>query len=214
MAVLSRFTPDAYSASLVGLVFLAATYALGIASARDAEVRNRGLALGGLFESQPLSFKRVRHDFLRSLGFALTAALLIFPPFIWAFVYWWHPNQEFHFRPPESWNDEFIGQALVIALPEEAFYRGYLMDAFDRKSTRRVRLLGVDTGASLLWTSALFALGHLATEPNPARLAVFFPALLFGWLRLKTGGIGASVLFHVLCNVFASSLGRGYGLWH
>jgi len=67
---------------------------------------------------------------------------------------------------------------------------------------------------SVVWTSALFALGHLATEPNPARLAVFFPALVFAWLRLKTGGIGAGVLFHVLCNVFASELGRGYGLWH
>ena len=47
----------------------------------------------------------------------------------------------------------------------------------------------------------------------PTRLAVFFPALLFGWLRARTGGIGASVCFHMLCNVYSQVLGRGYGLY-
>ena len=43
-------------------------------------------------------------------------------------------------------------------------------------------------------TSALFALGHVATEFHPNRLGVFFPSLLFGWLRARTGGIGAAVV--------------------
>jgi len=214
VAAASRFAPDTYSASLVGLLFLGATYLFGVSGASNAEVRARGLSLGGLFESRRLDPKRMLREFGRAGAIALATAALLFPLFVWGFVIWWHPAQPFHFRQPESWNDELFGQALVIALPEEAFYRGYLMDAFDRKSQRRVRVLGVPVGSSLIWVSALFALGHLATEPNPARLAVFFPALVFGWLRLKTGGIGASVLFHVLCNVFASSLGRGYGLWH
>jgi membrane protease YdiL (CAAX protease family) len=47
----------------------------------------------------------------------------------------------------------------------------------------------------------------------PARLAVFFPALLFGWLRARTGGIGASVCFHAICNVYSQLLGRGYGAY-
>ena len=34
----------------------------------------------------------------------------------------------------------------------------------------------------------------------------------FGWLRARTGGIGAPALFHVLCNVLASTLTRGYGM--
>ncbi len=214
VAVLSRFVPDAYSASAVGLAFLGATYALGIAGRSDGEVRAAGLSLGGVFESQPLDAVRMSRDFARALAFALGAALVIFPPFIFAFVFWWHPTNAFHFRQPASWNDELFGQALVIALPEEAFYRGYLMRALDAKPSRRIRVLGVPVGWSLVLSSALFAIGHLATEPNAARLAVFFPALVFGWLRLRTGGIGAGVLFHVLCNVFASMLGRGYGLWH
>jgi membrane protease YdiL (CAAX protease family) len=50
------------------------------------------------------------------------------------------------------------------------------------------------------------------TEPNVQRLAVFFPALLFGWLRARTRGIGAPVLFHALCNILASTLTRGYNM--
>jgi membrane protease YdiL (CAAX protease family) len=65
----------------------------------------------------------------------------------------------------------------------------------------------------LLAASAIFALGHVATVQLPTRLAVFFPALLFGWLRARTGGIGASVCFHMICNVYSQALGRGYGIY-
>lgn len=213
VAALSHFAPETWSANLVGLTFLAVTYGLCIAGATSDEVRQSGLSLGGLFESEPLSLKRILRDSLRATKVALLVSLLVFPLFACAFIFWWHPAQKFSFRPPESYNDELLGQALVVALPEEAFYRGYLMKAFDQKSRRRLRFLGTDVGPSLIWSSALFALGHYATEPNPARLAVFFPALLFGLIRIRTGGIGAGVIFHVLCNVFASTLGRGYGLW-
>jgi hypothetical protein len=73
-------------------------------------------------------------------------------------------------------------------------------------------VLGVRVGPGLLVASAIFAVGHVLTEVHPNRLAVFFPALIFGWLRAKTGGIGASLLFHAACNVFASFLLRSYGL--
>jgi membrane protease YdiL (CAAX protease family) len=75
-----------------------------------------------------------------------------------------------------------------------------------------VRVLGADLGPGWLLASAIFAAGHVLTIPHPARLAVFFPALVFGWLRQRTGGIGASVLFHASCNLFSAALGRGYGL--
>jgi hypothetical protein len=51
------------------------------------------------------------------------------------------------------------------------------------------------------------------TQPFIARLAVFFPALVFGWLRARTGGIGAGVIYHAACNLFASYLGESYGLF-
>ena len=50
-------------------------------------------------------------------------------------------------------------------------------------------------------TSTIFAVGHYVTIPSPHRLAVFFPSLLFGWMRRATGGILAPLIFHALCNL-------------
>jgi membrane protease YdiL (CAAX protease family) len=46
----------------------------------------------------------------------------------------------------------------------------------------------------------LFAVGHLA-EFRPWRLAVFFPSILFGFMRERTGTIASSTCFHALCNL-------------
>ncbi|MBI3200280.1 MAG: CPBP family intramembrane metalloprotease [Myxococcales bacterium] len=111
-----------------------------------------------------------------------------------------------------SLGDDVLGQLLVIALPEEAFFRGYLQTALDDAWKPRIRVLGAELGWGILVSSALFAFGHFATEPHPNRLAVFFPALVFGWLRARTNGIGAGIVFHALCNLFAAYLARSYGL--
>lgn len=214
VGVVAYAVPDAWNASVVGLVFLAATYALAVSGASSAQVRAMGLSLGGLLETRPLEAGRLIRDSVRASAYALAAILVLFPLFWFGFVFWWHPTRAFAWSPPLSWSDELFGQALVIALPEEAFYRGYLLTTLARRDRRHLPVFGVGVGMSLVWSSALFAIGHFVTEPDPSRLAVFFPALVFGWLRLRTGGIGASLLFHVACNTFASLLGRGYGLWH
>jgi len=106
-----------------------------------------------------------------------------------------------------------------IKLPSDVLFQFAKSDltpaaqsALDEVWRPRLRVLGAELGPSLLVTSALFALGHLATELDANRLAVFFPALLFGWLRARTGGVGASIALHALCNLFASYLARSYGL--
>ncbi len=212
--LIARLAPESWNATAVGLMFLGTTYFLSVSNATSADVRAMGLSLGGLLETGPIDFMRVARDTSRAAAFALGAALLIFPLFWWGFIFWWHPAHAFAFRSPLSWSDELLGQTLVVALPEEAFYRGYLLTNWERRVQRRARFLGAPVSMSLVWSSALFAVGHFVTEPSLSRLAVFFPALAFGWLRWRTGGIGASVIFHVLCNAFASLLGRGYGLWN
>ncbi|MGC6416160.1 MAG: myxosortase MrtP [Bradymonadia bacterium] len=93
-------------------------------------------------------------------------------------------------------------QFLLVALPEEVFYRGYLQTRLDQIFTHNRRILGVELSvASLLITSTIFAVGHYVTIPSPHRLAVFFPSLLFGWMRRATGGILAPLIFHALCNL-------------
>ena len=99
-----------------------------------------------------------------------------------------------------------LSQLVVVAIPEELFFRGYLMERLERVWPPTRRIAGAKVGWALLVSSLLFALGHLAVIPNPQRLAVFFPALLFGWMRARTGSIAAGAAFHALCNVLADVL--------
>jgi len=210
VALLARL-PDSLSATAVGFGFLAATYWLVLRSDDTDKIARYGLSFGGLFDPAPLSPARIAKDCVQALLWALALCAIFLPPFWLGFRYWWHIQQPFHLPRLSSLGGDFSGQLLVIALPEEAFYRGYLQSALDEAWKPRWRVLGAELGPGLLVTSALFALGHLCTEFNAARLAVFFPSLAFGYLRSRTRGVGAGIVFHALCNLFASYLGQGYG---
>jgi uncharacterized protein len=210
VTVLSYALPPSYQATGVGLAFLGVTYVL-VLRHDGAVTAHHGLSLGGLFEPAPLSLARIAREGLTALAWALGCAALIFPLFWLGWVAWWKPEGGFSTTGWRALLADVPGQLLVIALPEEAFYRGYLQTALDDAWPRRVRVLGAELGPSLLVTSAIFAAGHLATELDANRLGVFFPALLFGYLRARTRGIGAGVLLHALANLFTAFLARSYG---
>lgn len=101
-------------------------------------------------------------------------------------------------------------QVLVIALPEEMFFRGYLFGRLEERWPARRRFLGAPVGRALLASAGLFALGHLLVDFNPQRLAVFFPALVFGWMRARTGSVTPGIAYHALCNLLADLLHTSY----
>jgi uncharacterized protein len=207
---LSYFLPDSWAATGVGFTFLGATYWLVVHPEDDPErLRQFGLSLGGLLEAGRISPPRLLREALVALAHALAAALIIYPCFWFGFRIWWKVGA-FHPAPLAPVFSEALGQLLVIALPEEAFYRGYLQTSLERDLGKTVSIFGARVGWGLVLTSAIFAVGHLFTELNPARLAVFFPSLVFGFLRARTGGIGASVLFHAMCNLFSAYLLHSY----
>lgn len=212
VTALSYGMPDAYAATAVGLGFLAATYAVALRRSHPLPPEHYGLGLGGLLDPEPLSPSRIAKESARALGWALGLALAIFPLFWIGYVWWWKPRHTFVPGALPAIGDDVLGQLLVIALPEEAFYRGYLQTALDDAWKPRWKILGAELGWGVLVSSALFALGHFATEVHPNRLAVFFPALVFGWLRARTKGVGAGIVFHALCNLFAAYLARSYGM--
>ena len=98
-----------------------------------------------------------------------------------------------------------------MALPEEALFRGTFQTRLHDRWPPKAKILGaaLDLRAWLL-TAGLFAIVHFVSIPNPARLAVFFPGLLFGWLRAWRGGIGAAMLLHAMSNVLAEILEKGW----
>jgi membrane protease YdiL (CAAX protease family) len=212
----SAFLPDRWIATTVGLVFFGATW-LTVWRGDDDRVTRYGLDFGGLVLPGRLDVNRIAGQALRAAGWALALAAVCFIPFYFGFRAWahwvWHVKHPFAVSLAAGRTaSEVAAQLLIVALPEEAFYRGYVQTRLGQAWPARLRLFGAEVGPSIVVTSAIFALGHYATIHDPARLAVFFPSLLFGWLRARTGGVGAPVAFHALCNLFSESLMRGYGL--
>lgn len=102
---------------------------------------------------------------------------------------------------------------LLVALPEEFFYRGYLQPRLQRwpsMASILIRVAGLQVTGANVATSSLFALAHFVVGGDPLRLAVFFPSLLFGALRDRTGTIATPLLFHAFCNILAHISGLQY----
>lgn len=108
----------------------------------------------------------------------------------------------FTFRLPNRFGEWVIDQFFVVALPEEFFYRGYLQTRLRDAWPGGKKLFGVRLGGAFWVTALLFALGHLAIF-EVWRLGVFFPALLFAWMREKTNSVVGAALFHAFCNLLA-----------
>ena len=98
----------------------------------------------------------------------------------------------------------------LVALPEEWFFRGYLQTRLDERMGTPRRLLGVQVGWGFVISAFAFAVLHPILIPGPHRLLVFFPALLFGYLRARGGNIGAAVVVHALANLVQAVVSRMY----
>jgi len=168
-----------------------------------------------------VSLVRWRTDVLLALGLFL----LVAPAFVVGYRAWlgWllsrapsgaPPGLAFHPRLPAGYGwSNVVDELFVTALPEEFFYRGWLQSRLKRVWPDGARIAGVVVGPAFLLTAALFAVGHLAIF-QVSRLAVFFPALLFGWLRERTGTVVGSTLFHAACNILAKVAAASLGpLW-
>jgi len=84
----------------------------------------------------------------------------------------------------------------LVALPEEVFFRGYLYDAFEEAGWGPV-----------LPTALLFAAGHVALGATPIRALTFFPGLLLGWARKRSGNVYVPLAVHFLYNLYPSLIG-------
>lgn len=92
-------------------------------------------------------------------------------------------------------------QLVVVALPEELFFRGMLLSLWSRAWPARRQLAGVPIGWAVVLSAAAFAVVHLPRDGDPRALATFFPGLLFAYLRLRTGSLLAPILTHAGANI-------------
>src|SRR5688572_32707615 len=143
--------PESIAGTAIGLWFLGATYWLVLRSRVPGVEREHGLQLGGLLELQPLDGKRLLSDGARALGWALAVALLTFPCFWFGYVHWYGTTRAFDpVVGGAELLDQLAAQLAVVALPEEAFYRGYLQTALDKVWPPRLRVFGARVGLGLL----------------------------------------------------------------
>ena len=98
-------------------------------------------------------------------------------------------------------------QFLYVAVAEEVFFRGYLQ-------TNILRLTAAMSQGQLAWKcspalqkrisivlcAACFAIAHIIVHGQIAFALTFFPALILGWLFVRTKSLLAPILFHALAN--------------
>lgn len=97
-------------------------------------------------------------------------------------------------------------QLIVVALPEELFFRAFLQGRLEDAYPPRWRLLGAKVGGAWIVTAVLFGLGHYFVTFEPQMLTRFFPGLVFGWMYARTRSIMAGTLFHAACNLLMDVL--------
>ncbi len=218
---LSRFVPFVaeYLQVLVAALFL--WLPAWLARRSGGELADFGFSLTGLG---------------RSLRVGLLPLAAIFPLFLVGFVLYYQlvyaqdagplaalrlPGRRFLGWDALSWErlahvvdlgllESAFAQVVVVAIPEELFFRGYLQARFEQAWPAARRFAGGGVGRALVCSSLLFAISHVAVDLDPRRLAVFFPALLFGWMRSATGSIVAGVAAHAAANLYIDMLHRTF----
>lgn len=156
----------------------------------------------------------------------LAVGAVVFPLFVlgyWAFTEAWvrlpaewaarltpyTAAPRFEFRLPDRFAEWVIDDLFVVALPEEFFYRGYLQTRLRDAWPRGRLFFGARLGPAFWVTAVLFALGHLAIF-QVWRLGVFFPALLFGWMRERSNSVVGPALFHAAANLLIKILDASF----
>lgn len=146
------------------------------------------------------------------LSFLLWVAL-VFPPYLLAAHFWMthvFGFEQFRPAPLQAFTENLWYQLLVVALPEEFYFRGYLQTMLKDFFKPRWKIFGATLGWEWLLTALIFAFAHSIIGLKWWHFSIFFPALLFGYLREKTGSITAPILFHAFSNCWMNWFAKSY----
>ena len=167
-------------------------------------IRRRGLSL----EAYGLTMGNLKRD----LKWLALLVGIVFPVFAGGYHYYQKIffDNSISFNLPENFATLCVFHIVVVAFPEEVFYRGYLQGRLEELIPPKFSFLYARVGLGWLFASFLFAVGHLLVDGRFQRLGVFFPALLFGLMRKWTGTVVLPALFHGLCNIFMAVLEKSY----
>lgn len=140
---------------------------------------------------------------IKSLKICGISAAIVIPLFVIGYVIFRSTilGKSIHTHVDWSLPSIFLTQLVVVAFPEEFLFRGYIQGKLGERWKGGVMVFGAKLGPAILVTAALFALGHFVTRPMFYRFGTFFPALVFGWLRERSGSVAGPILFHAIANL-------------
>ncbi len=152
-------------------------------------------------EELGLTLKPWKADLLRTGAWALAVTI---PFAVGHHVFQTYFGRTFTLRFDPGVLESFVSLTLVIAIAEEIFFRGYLQGRLTAWLGEGRAFFGVDK--AIVVTSAVFALAHFVGEYNFLRLGPFFPSLVFGLLRRRSGSVLGAIVFHAYCNLLGDVL--------
>lgn len=130
--------------------------------------------------------KVLRGFLIGCLGIAILATLAVVSRAI-----------HFQFKLPSFAAVRFLSNFVLVAIPEEGFYRGFVQRELCKyfQNTKKGNIL------ALILTSLIFTLAHVFWSGNSAILGfVFLGSLLYGGVYLISGKIESAILTHFLLN--------------
>jgi len=143
---------------------------------------------------------------LYSLKLLLLACLISFPA-AWAGL---QILQYLNFNIPLSirieqglWLNWILYQLFYVAVAEEIFFRGYLINNLLELTTSSTRHCKWAHVSAILISACVFALAHVIIQSDlTTAFLTFLPGLILAWLFLHTRSLLAPILFHGLANTF------------
>lgn len=169
--------------------------------------------LVGSKDRQKLSYLDWRWQYLwRDLLLFLLVSVIVFVPFAIGNHFYQGIifGRAFHSLQWAGLGLYFFNQVILVALPEEIFFRGFMEDALTRSYPPAHKFLGAPFGKAMLINGLIFAFSHTLITFQWWHFSIFFPSLLFSWLRQKTGTIWVAAFFHAVCNCVAWVIAKSY----
>lgn len=117
-----------------------------------------------------------------------------------------HPS----FHLPDGFWKQCAAQFIVVGLPEEIFFRAYIMGRLEEVWRPTKKFLGAPVGKALVVQALVFGLGHVLVNFEPQGFSRIIPGLAFGWMYARTRSVMAGTIFHASCNIVMELLVENY----
>jgi membrane protease YdiL (CAAX protease family) len=156
---------------------------------------------GRKFAQIGFSIKQLKHTLLTLCW----VSVVVFPAMFFGL---WLLNSyglEIPLRPGlpqnQSWLTWLFYQFMYVAVAEEVFFRGYVQANIQQMmNTARWRNRRLKQWITISISAACFAAAHIIVQGQIISVLTFLPALIYGWLFIRTRGLLAPILFHGLAN--------------